>query len=135
MPARTPAIADPERIGQFILVIRSQRVLIDEDLAVLDGVETRSLRQAVKRNLKRFPPDSMFELSAAECFEIPICDLKTRSRWSTLCPVRVYGAGYGDAVIGAQRQLPLVDGCLRGLPAAEVHQQPHECHGPYDDWA
>ena len=66
MPACTPAIADAERIGQFILVIRSQRVLIDEDLAVLDGVETRSLRQAVKRNLKRFPPDSMFELSAAE---------------------------------------------------------------------
>jgi|SRR6516162_6057829 hypothetical protein len=100
MPARTPAIADPERIGQFILVIRSQRVLIDEDLAVLDGVETRSLRQAVKRNLKRFPPDSMFELSAAECFEIPICDLKTRSRWSTLCPY----AGCGDAVISAQQQ-------------------------------
>src|SRR5215469_2794433 len=66
MPARTPAIADAERIGQFILVIRSQRVLIDEDLAALYGVETRSLLQAVKRNLERFPPDFMFELSAAE---------------------------------------------------------------------
>jgi hypothetical protein len=67
MPARTPAIADAaERLGQFILVIRSQRVLIDEDLAALYGVETRSLLQAVKRNLERFPPDFMFELSAAE---------------------------------------------------------------------
>jgi len=66
MPARTPAIADAEGIGQFILVIRSQRVLIDEDLAVLYGVETRSLLQAVKRNLERFPADFMFELSAAE---------------------------------------------------------------------
>lgn len=45
MPACTPAIADAERIGQFILVIRSQRVLIDEDLAALYGVETRSLLQ------------------------------------------------------------------------------------------
>jgi hypothetical protein len=63
MPARTPAIADAERIGQFILVIRYQRVLIDEDLAALYGVETRSLLPAVKRNLERFPPDFMFELS------------------------------------------------------------------------
>jgi hypothetical protein len=34
-----------------------------------------------------------------------------------------------------RRKFPLVDTCLRGLPAAEVHQQPHERHGPYDDWA
>ena len=67
MPARTPAIAvAAERVGQFILVIRRQRVLLDEDLAALYGVDTRSLLQAVKRNLERFPPDFMFELSAAE---------------------------------------------------------------------
>jgi hypothetical protein len=67
MPARTPAIeAAAERVGQFILVIRRLRVLLDEDLASLYGVETRSLLQAVKRNVERFPPDFMFELSAAE---------------------------------------------------------------------
>jgi len=67
MPARTPAIeAAAERVGQFILVIRRQRVLLDEDLASLYGVETRILLQAVKRNVERFPPDFMFELSAAE---------------------------------------------------------------------
>jgi hypothetical protein len=67
MPARTPAIAvAAERVGQFILVIRRQRVLLDEHLAALYGVETRSLLQAVKRNIERFPPDFMFELSAAE---------------------------------------------------------------------
>jgi hypothetical protein len=48
------------------MIIRRQRVLLDEDLAALYGVETRSLLQAVKRNLVRFPPDFMFELSAAE---------------------------------------------------------------------
>ena len=42
-------------------------VLFDEDLAALYDVETRSLLQAVKRNIERFPPDFMFELSAAEC--------------------------------------------------------------------
>jgi len=67
MPARTPAIAvTAERVGHFILVIRRQRILPDENLAALYGVETRSLLQAVKRNLERFPPDFMFELSAAE---------------------------------------------------------------------
>jgi len=67
MPARAPAIAiAAERVGQYILVIRPQRILLDEDLATLYGVETRSLVRAVKRNLERFPPDFMFELSAAE---------------------------------------------------------------------
>jgi hypothetical protein len=67
MPAPTPAIPPgAERIGQFILVIRRQRVLLDEDLARLYGVETRALLQAVKRNPGRFPSDFMFELSAAE---------------------------------------------------------------------
>ena len=67
MPARTPATAAAaERVGQFILIIRRHRVLLDKDLAALYGVETRALVQAVKRNLERFPPDFMFELSAAE---------------------------------------------------------------------
>jgi ORF6N domain len=50
-----------ERVGQFILIIRRQRVLLDEDFAALYGVETRSLVQAVKRNPERFPPDFMFD--------------------------------------------------------------------------
>lgn len=50
----------------LILVIRRQRVLLDEDLARLYGVETRAVLQAVKRNPGRFPSDFMFELSAAE---------------------------------------------------------------------
>jgi hypothetical protein len=67
MPARTPAITvASERVEQFILIIRRQRALLDEDLAALYGVETRSVVQAVKRNPERFPPDFMFELSAAE---------------------------------------------------------------------
>jgi len=67
MPTRSGTIAvTAERVGYFILVVRRQRVLLDEDLATLYGVETRILLQAVKRNLGRFPPDFMFELSGAE---------------------------------------------------------------------
>jgi len=46
--------------------IRGQRVMIDYDLAEMYGVATKVLKQSVKRNEKRFPPDFMFELSTVE---------------------------------------------------------------------
>lgn len=49
-------------IGSHIFDLRSQRVMLDTDLAELYGVETRVLVQAVKRNLQRFPKDFMFQL-------------------------------------------------------------------------
>jgi len=55
-----------ERIFQKILVVRDQKVLLDVDLAALYGVETRVLKQAVRRNLDRFPEDFMFELRISE---------------------------------------------------------------------
>ncbi|MBI4765496.1 MAG: ORF6N domain-containing protein [Deltaproteobacteria bacterium] len=55
-----------EVIERKIFLIRSQRVMLDADLAELYGVETRSLVQAVKRNSERFPPDFMFQLSQEE---------------------------------------------------------------------
>ena len=53
-------------ITTLIHVIRGQQVLLDTDLAMLYGVETRELNQAVKRNLRRFPIDFMFQLDAEE---------------------------------------------------------------------
>ncbi len=53
-------------ITKHILVIRSQKVLLDTDLAELYGVTTSNLVQAVKRNVDRFPEDFMFQLDAAE---------------------------------------------------------------------
>ena len=54
------------RIDSAILMARGQRVLLDRDLALLYGVETRALNQAVRRNRDRFPADFMFELTRAE---------------------------------------------------------------------
>jgi hypothetical protein len=51
---------------QRILLVRGQNVMLDFDLGELYGVETRALKQAVRRNLNRFPADFMFELSATE---------------------------------------------------------------------
>jgi len=62
----SPAPGQVERITKTILFLRGERVLLDEDLAVLYGVETRVLVQAVKRNLDRFPEDFMFQLSGEE---------------------------------------------------------------------
>src|SRR6266404_1146282 len=55
-----------ELIQRRIYVIRGHRVMLDSDLADLYGVPTKALNQAVKRNLDRFPPDFMFELTAEE---------------------------------------------------------------------
>ena len=55
-----------ERIGCAIRLVRGQKVLLDNDLAQLYGVETRVLNQAVKRNAERFPEDFMFQLSSDE---------------------------------------------------------------------
>jgi hypothetical protein len=55
-----------ERIEKAILLIRGQKVILDKDLAALYGVETRVLKQAVRRNKNRFPNDFMFELTKGE---------------------------------------------------------------------
>src|SRR6476660_4783260 len=60
------AVIPIERIASAILMLRDQRVMLDYDLAVLYGVETRALKQAVRRNPDRFPNDFMFELSEQE---------------------------------------------------------------------
>jgi ORF6N domain-containing protein len=53
-------------IEKRIFVVRGRQVMLDEDLADLYGVETKRLVQQVKRNLKRFPADFMFQLTRAE---------------------------------------------------------------------
>ncbi|MCK4388755.1 MAG: ORF6N domain-containing protein [Desulfobacterales bacterium] len=60
------AVIPVERIENIILFIRGQKVLLDKDLADLYGVETRSLVQAIKRNMERFPSDFMFQLTQDE---------------------------------------------------------------------
>jgi hypothetical protein len=55
-----------EIIEKAIYLIRGEKVMLDRDLANLYGVETKMLNRAVKRNLKRFPSDFMFQLAADE---------------------------------------------------------------------
>ena len=64
------SLIQPEQIEQVILLVRGQRVMLDRDLAALYGVETKNLNKAVRRNLDRFPPDFMFQLTLDEA---PTC--------------------------------------------------------------
>ncbi len=54
------------QIQNLIYEIRGQKVMLDSDLATLSQVQTKVLNQAVKRNLKRFPSDFMFQLTKEE---------------------------------------------------------------------
>lgn len=71
------------RIEQAILQIRGLRVMVDADLAMLYGVTTKVLNQAVKRNKDRFPDDFMFQLTQEEKLEVVTnCDHLSRLRFS-----------------------------------------------------
>ena len=69
-----------ERIEQKIFLVRKHKVMLDRDLAYLYGVETRALNQAVRRNIKRFPQDFMFQLSKDE-FAVLRSKCATSSQW------------------------------------------------------
>ncbi len=77
-------------IESRILLVRREKVLLDSDLAALYQVETRALNQAVQRNLKRFPEDLMFQLTAEE--------------WESL----LFQSGSSKAARGGRRYAPFV---------------------------
>jgi hypothetical protein len=80
---KSSSLAIPtERIEKAIFRIRGERVMLDRDLAVLYGVETRVLNQAVMRNQERFPDDFMFELTRAEIMGISQIVTSSRLKFS-----------------------------------------------------
>jgi hypothetical protein len=66
MKLKTGPTIPVEHLAEKIYLIRGMKVMLDRDLAGLYQVETRALKQAVRRNIERFPPDFMFELTAEE---------------------------------------------------------------------
>jgi hypothetical protein len=61
-----PGQLSVEQITSKIHVIRGVKVMLDNDLAELYEIETKQLKRSVRRNIDRFPPDFMFELSKEE---------------------------------------------------------------------
>ena len=70
-----------------IIVIRDIQVILDRDVAELYGVETKAINQAVKRNIEKFPPEYMFQLSKEEKQEVVTkCDHLGNLRYSRTLP-------------------------------------------------
>lgn len=76
----TELAVDLLRVERAIRIIRGDKVILDEDLAELYGVETKKLIQAVKRNIDRFPADFMFQLTNQE-FKDLRSQFVTSSQW------------------------------------------------------
>lgn len=74
--------------------------MLDFDLAEMYGTETKRLKEAVKRNIKRFPSDFMFELTKEE-FEVAICDFKQK-RWYKVYALCLYRTWSSNAFIGSE---------------------------------
>ncbi|TET77767.1 MAG: ORF6N domain-containing protein [Candidatus Cloacimonadota bacterium] len=66
MKDKAKSLIPQETIENKILLIRDQKVMLDRNLVKLYGVATKVLKQAVKRNIERFPEDFMFQLSKKE---------------------------------------------------------------------
>ena len=89
-----------QSIQNRIYEIRGERVMLDRDLATLYEVETKVFNQAVKRNLRRFPPDFMFQLTKEEWeslkFQIEAIEksVPSRSQFVTLNTGRGHNLKY-----------------------------------------
>jgi len=81
MPKKQNEIVAEERILQFILLIRGEKVILDSDLARLYGVETRQLNQQVRRNFDKFPADFMFQLTKEEFSNLKSQIVTSSSGW------------------------------------------------------
>ena len=76
-----------EKIDRAILLIRSKKVMLDTDLAIIYGVKTKRLNEQVKRNKDRFPEDFMFQLTGKETKEVvAICDHLGHLKFSATSP-------------------------------------------------
>ncbi len=77
------------------MFIRDMKVMLDRDLANLYGVKTKVLNQAVRRNIKRFPPDFMFQMTEDEKNEVVTnCDHLGSLKFSPQLGVRCTGTSF-----------------------------------------
>jgi hypothetical protein len=107
MPKETLALQAEQRI----LILRDQKVMIDFHLAELYGVETRALKQAVRRNPERFPEDFMFELSEEEVSIL---------RSQTVIPSSHGGSRHGNLAF-TEQGVAMLSSVLRSTRALEVN--------------
>jgi len=104
-------------IKSRILLLRGVQVMLDSDLAMLYGVETKVLNQAVKRNIERFPPDFMFQVTDAEWREAQdaVANLKSQFVTSSWGGVRKRPFAF------TENGIAMLSGVLRSQTAIEIN--------------
>lgn len=100
------------QIETMIYVIRSQKVMLDSDLAELYGVETKVLNQSVRRNLDRFPQDFMFQLTPEE-YQILKSQIVTSKKGS--------GGKQKLPLVFTENGLAMLSGILNSARAVQVN--------------
>lgn len=127
---------DIQTIQSRIYEIRGQRVMLDRDLAELYQVTTGNLNKAVKRNIKRFPSDFMFQLTTEEWellkFQIGI--LKNgRGQHTKYLPYAFTEQGLAmlSGILSTRTQLDAISEALAELQSKEAKKKPRRRIGFY----
>jgi len=121
--ARNSSLMIPDNsIRNLIKIIRNQQVMLDSDLAVLYGVETKVLNQAVDRNIERFPEDFMFQLTWDECESLrsQIVTLNLRSQFVT-SSLENYGGRRYLPYAFTEQGVAMLSGVLHSQTAIEAN--------------
>ena len=101
-----------ERIASKIYLIRNVKVMIDRDLAELYGVETKRLKEQVRRNIERFPEDFMFELTKEELINL-------RSQFATSS----WGGARYSPIAFSEHGILMLSSVLKSERAVQVNIQ------------
>jgi len=116
--ANNNAIILTEKVKSRIYLIRKEKVILDFDLAEMYDVETRALKQAVKRNLNRFPDDFMFQLKKKEWQKlITICDKLGPIKFSPALPFAFTEQGVAmlSSVLNSKRAIEVNIAIMRAF--------------------
>ena len=108
----TAPLTLPSNVESLIYLVRGHKVMLDEDLAVLYGVETRILTRAVRRNLDRFPQDFMFQLSEQE-----VANLRSQIGISS----STYGGRRYRPLVFTEQGISMLSTILRSKQAVHVN--------------
>ena len=107
-----------ENVQRTILSIRGRKVILDADLSKIYGVSTKRLNEQVRRNIKRFPDDFMFKLTAEEKKEVVAnCDHLTNLKYSKALPLAFteHGAVMAASVLNTPRAIEASIFVVRGF--------------------
>ncbi len=102
-------------IATKILIVRGKRVMLDSDLALLYGVQTKRLNEQVKRNKKRFPEDFMFQLTKEETLRLQNATSKRGGRRYSPYVFTQEGVAMLSSVLNSERAVQVNIAIMRAF--------------------